>query len=68
MIRYVDTTIPMKLTTTDTRITNKLHTIWWDSSLLNDMCRDELDILMMPLYMNGMNIQTYLYLEIKGSH
>jgi hypothetical protein len=58
----------MKLKQTDTRITNKLHTIWWDSSLLNDMCRDEFDILVMPLYRNGMIIQSYLYLEIKGSH
>ena len=58
----------MKLTTTNTRITNKLHTTWWDSSLLNDMCRDEFDILVMPLYRNGMNIQSHLHLEINGSH
>lgn len=58
----------MKLKQTDTRITNKLHTTWWDSSLLDGNCRNEFDILVMPLYTNGMNIQSHLYLEIKGSH
>ena len=57
----------MRLKKVNDCITDKLHTAWWDSSLLYGFCRNEFDILVMPLYMNGMNIQSHLYLEIKGS-
>lgn len=48
-------------------ITNELHTTWWENSLLDTKCRDEFDILVLPLYGNGSNIISCLYWEIIGN-